>query len=247
MSEPLYAASSPTPAPRVTANAPDAILSRLLDALGSGELRAGAKLPDEAQLAQSYGVPRQSLRNALIVVRDLGLVTTERGRFGGTFVASDIHDRLHSMALERRIDAAQLRSLADWRRAVSGETCLLAARRASVAQLDAIEAAAQRFVDGILDVDVRRAADAQLHLLIAEASGSRHLVEQERAIQEAFGAVFASLPIVRHPVRVACMDHASLVQALVARDGERARAAMIVHVEASYAWCCSLLRVEKLT
>ncbi|WP_414439404.1 FadR/GntR family transcriptional regulator [Burkholderia sp. 22PA0106] len=245
MSEPLHAASSTTASAR--ASATDAILERLLDALSSGELRAGAKLPDEAQLAQSYGVPRHSLRSALIVVRDLGLVTTERGRFGGTFVAPDIRDRLHSMALERRIDAAQLRSLADWRRAVSGETCLLAARRASALQLGAIEAAAQGFVAGMLDVDLRRAADARLHLLIAEASGSRHLVEQEQAIQEAFGAVYASLPIVRHPARVACMDHSALVQALLARDGERARLAMIVHVEASYAWCCSLLRVEKLT
>lgn len=223
---------------------PEVIIERILDALSTGGLKAGDKLPDEAQLARTFGAARLPLRNALIVLRDLGLVDTARGRFGGTFVAVDVHERLRNMAPEASIDAAALRSLTDWRRAITGEACFLAALRASDAQLAEIEAAAQGFVDEFPDIDARRAADARFHVTIAEATGSRHLVEQEEAIQQAFNAVYASLPIVRHAVGSASMDHTPLVRALLARDAARAREEAIAHIESTCAWCCSLLRVK---
>ncbi|WP_186165480.1 FadR/GntR family transcriptional regulator [Burkholderia gladioli] len=232
--------------PASSMNAPEAAVDRILAALSAGELKAGDKLPDEVELAQHFGVARMALRTALGVLRDLGLVNTTRGRFGGTFVSTEIRERLRSMALEPSFSAGELRGLSDWRRAISGEACHLAALRATDAQLAELAALAQDFVDDILDTDARRLADARLHVLIAETTGSRHLIEQERAIQEAFGRIYDSLPIVRHPLNIASMDHAPLLQALRARDGERARAAMLAHVESTYAWCCSLLRVQRL-
>ncbi|WP_420954840.1 FadR/GntR family transcriptional regulator [Burkholderia gladioli] len=139
-------------------------------------MKAGDKLPDEIELAQHFGVARMALRTALGVLRDLGLVNTTRGRFGGTFVLTEIRERLRSMALEPSFSAEELRGLFDWRRAISGEACHLAALRATDAQLAELAALAQGFVDDILDTDARRLADARLHVLIAETTGSRHLV-----------------------------------------------------------------------
>lgn len=243
MSEPLPAVFSK---PFSSISAPEAIVERILEALTLGELRAGDKLPDEAQLATSFGVARMTLRNALVVLRELGLVSTARGRFGGTFVTADVRERLREMALEKKISSEALRSLCDWRRAISGEACFLAALRASDAQLSEIETAAKAFVDGISDVDVRRSADARFHLLIAEIAGSHHLVEQERAIQDEFGVVYTSLPLLRQPVDTLSMDHDPLVKALRSRDADAARTEMVAHIESTYTWCCSLLRVKKM-
>jgi DNA-binding FadR family transcriptional regulator len=243
MSEQLPAAFSK---PFSSLSAPEAIVERILETLTSGELRAGDKLPDEAQLAMSFGVARMTLRNALVVLRELGLVSTARGRFGGTFVTADVRERLREMALEKKVSSEALRSLSDWRRAISGEACFLAARRASDAQLAAIADSAHGFVEGISDVDARRSADARFHVLIAEIAGSHHLVEQERAIQDEFGVVYTSLPSIRQPVGTLSMDHDLLVEALRSRDADRARAEMIAHIESTYTWCCSLLRVKKI-
>jgi len=59
----------------------DDIASRI----ASGELAPGARLRSERDLAEYYGVSYGTVRRAMQVLRDRGLITTIHGR--GTFVA----------------------------------------------------------------------------------------------------------------------------------------------------------------
>jgi DNA-binding GntR family transcriptional regulator len=52
--------------------------------IAAGELGKGAKLPGEAELAQSYGVGLGTVRRAMDVLRSRGLVTTLKAK--GTYV-----------------------------------------------------------------------------------------------------------------------------------------------------------------
>ena len=52
--------------------------------IGSGELAPGARLRSERDLAEHYGVSYGTIRRAMEVLRDRGLITTIHGR--GTFV-----------------------------------------------------------------------------------------------------------------------------------------------------------------
>lgn len=45
----------------------------------TGELRPGDRLPSESGLHQTYGISRETIRRALRVLRDEGLVVTEGG------------------------------------------------------------------------------------------------------------------------------------------------------------------------
>ena len=56
------------------------IADHLRTAIGRGSLREGEQLPSEAQLMEHYGVARMTIRNALRVLQDEGLVTAEHGR-----------------------------------------------------------------------------------------------------------------------------------------------------------------------
>ena len=56
------------------------IADHLRDAIGRSRLREGEQLPSEAQLMEHYGVARMTIRNALRVLQDEGLVTAEHGR-----------------------------------------------------------------------------------------------------------------------------------------------------------------------
>lgn len=56
------------------------IADHLRTAIGRGALREGEQLPSEAQLMGHYGVARMTIRNALRVLQDEGLVTAEHGR-----------------------------------------------------------------------------------------------------------------------------------------------------------------------
>lgn len=52
-----------------------------------GRLKAGQKLDGNAKLAERYGVAPMTVRHALGILRDEGLIVSQQGR--GTFVASD--------------------------------------------------------------------------------------------------------------------------------------------------------------
>jgi DNA-binding GntR family transcriptional regulator len=58
--------------------------------IASGELAPGTRLRAERQLAEHYGVAYGTIRRAMQVLRERGLITTIHGR--GTFVASAGHE-----------------------------------------------------------------------------------------------------------------------------------------------------------
>jgi GntR family transcriptional regulator len=53
-----------------------------------GEFPAGARLPSEAEIAESYGVAKMTVRRALEVLRGRGLIRTLHGR-GSVVIASE--------------------------------------------------------------------------------------------------------------------------------------------------------------
>lgn len=61
----------------------DAVVRRLGDAIELGLLADGEQLPGESDLAAQLGVSTVTLREALMALRQQGLVTTRRGRGGG--------------------------------------------------------------------------------------------------------------------------------------------------------------------
>ncbi|WP_405767087.1 GntR family transcriptional regulator [Actinacidiphila glaucinigra] len=55
--------------------------------IAAGALKAGQRLDANAKLAVRYGVATMTVRHALDVLREEGLIVSQQGR--GTFVASD--------------------------------------------------------------------------------------------------------------------------------------------------------------
>jgi DNA-binding GntR family transcriptional regulator len=59
----------------------------LADRIGQGEFSIGTRLPSEAELAEHYGVAKMTVRRALDVLRERGMVRTLHGR-GSVVVAT---------------------------------------------------------------------------------------------------------------------------------------------------------------
>ena len=71
------------PSPRT----PEDVRRALAEQIGSGRLRPGQRLGAERALAAEFGVSRATLRQALAVLEEGGVVRRVPGRGGGTFVA----------------------------------------------------------------------------------------------------------------------------------------------------------------
>ena len=72
------------------------IVRTISDRIASGVYGPGAKLPSEAQLCVEFAVSPMTVRRALVILADKGVVAAEQGR--GTFVRSfDLSDSVFTL------------------------------------------------------------------------------------------------------------------------------------------------------
>jgi len=226
-------------APLQTSNTSELIVRRIGEAIGSGVLDPGERLPSEIELATMLAVAPMTLRQAIAILREAGLVETRRGKHGGTFVARNVVDALAGRTHNTR--ATEWRDLCDWRRGVSGEAAALAAGRVSADRLVLLkQLAADVEHQAADDFAAFRLADSRFHMAIAELSGSPRLQAAETTVQAELGEVLASIPAPIRARRESTTGHAPIVAAIAAGAGDRARAAMIRHIEATYDWVVGL-------
>ena len=217
------------------------IVRRLGEAIGSGVLRPGERLPSEVELAEMLEVAPMTLRQALAILRDAGYVETRRGGGAGSFVAADV---ARPLGLGGRVPSEQeLVDLIDWRRAISGESAFLAAERGDATALDRLSGAAadaeQAALGGFADY---RLADSGFHIAVAEAAGSPRLVAAETALQAELGEILAALPGTwsTDALRTSTSGHTPILAAVLQGRPEAARTAMLEHVEATRDWIVGL-------
>jgi GntR family transcriptional regulator, transcriptional repressor for pyruvate dehydrogenase complex len=217
-------------------------VARLGRAVGMGLLRPGDRLPPEGRLSADLGISPVTLRSALAILRSAGLVETRRGRGGGTFVSR----RGGAGAL---LEAGplptedELRDLVDFRRVVEGGAAWLAAERATSEQIAYLGALVDEMAE-IRSFDPWSERDALFHLILADASGSRRLVEQVAAVRAEVYRLAKLGSVPRPVVELADREHREVVRAVAGRRPGRARDAMIRHVASTGALWLGLGRVS---
>src|SRR3954451_24945918 len=140
-------------------------VERLATAIKLGFLPPGGQLPPERELARQLEISRTTLRQALTALTQSGLVTTSRGRRGGTFVA----DPLPLPPRPRRVfDEDELRAFLDHRLAVGAGVTIRAAERAVPAALDTLVGLTDEMDESTNEFERYRQADLRFHMGLAE-------------------------------------------------------------------------------
>ena len=197
-------------------------VDRLGTAIKLGLLPPGSQLPAERELCTRLGIARSTLRQALTALTQSGHVFATRGRGGGTFVSDPQPPADPPSALM----LSQWRETCDERLAVELGVAVLAADRASAAELDALDEVASTLEDTLEDFAAYRQADIRLHVGLAEATGSTRLV---RAMTEVQGAMTDLIAYIAHPPEVLASSNAQHRRLLSAvREGDSMRAALAV-------------------
>jgi DNA-binding FadR family transcriptional regulator len=122
----------------------------------------------------------------------------------------------------------------DERCVVEGGAAALAAERATAAQRVEIERLA-REMRALEDYESWSAQDSLFHLLVADASGSQRLVARVADLRADVFRISRHYPVPAEVVRLADREHVRIAQAIAARKPERARRAMVGHVESTRA------------
>lgn len=215
-------------------NAFESTVEHLATAIRLGVFSAGERLPPERELAERLRVGRATLREAIGALRQAGLVTTSRGRSGGTVVVYRGPDAAQPVDAPTRTDAEVLDVLV-FRRVVEPGAAALAASAALTGAQRAFLVDALRAVTQAADDGTRRVADARLHLAVATLAGSPMLVEAVTATQARMSELLAAIPVLRANIVHSDLQHAELVDAVLHGDADRARQVMQEHCDATSA------------
>ncbi|MEU6351491.1 GntR family transcriptional regulator [Streptomyces sp. NPDC047072] len=167
----------------------DTVVRRIGDAIELGLLADGEQLPGESELAGQLGVSTVTLREALMALRQQGLVTTRRGRGGGSFVSQPelpgeerLRTRLGGWSTEG------LRDLGDHWAALSGTAARLAAERTEPEDLVQLRRTAEELTRAA-DAAARSRLYGRFHVELAAAAQSARLTREQVALQTEVGAL----------------------------------------------------------
>ncbi|MER5910129.1 GntR family transcriptional regulator [Streptomyces sp. NPDC001982] len=171
----------------------EAVVRRLGDAIELGLLADGEQLPGESELAGQLGVSTVTLREALMALRQQGLVTTRRGRGGGSFVAlPEVPGEERLRARLRGWSTEELRDLGDHWAALSGAAALLAAQRTEPEDLVQLRRTVEE-LDRAADAAARSRMYGRFHVELAAAAQSARLTREQVALQTEVGALLCLL------------------------------------------------------
>jgi GntR family transcriptional repressor for pyruvate dehydrogenase complex len=209
----------------------DDVVEQLREAIYSGRIRPGQRLPGERRLCAELGVGRPTLREALRSLEAVGIIEVRPGKSGGSYAAtpseSTVGDALAALV---QLRGASLEDLAEFRVDFESENAAWAARRADAGDIAALraiadDAGAAGTSAEVVEIDVR------WHEALARATKNRLRIGIALGIHDAvlrrhrtFGldAQVSSVP----------EDVAAVTAAVAAGNADAARRLMRAHIEA---------------
>lgn len=210
----------------------DQVSAQIQVRIASGELRSGDKLPPERELAESFGVSRGAVREALRNLERTGLVSLQAGSRGGAFIGqgdpSLIGDSFRNLY---QLGSVSLDDLTEARLWLASTVVRIACARATEADLAALTAnvdeaerllAAGRYDDKI-DVHI------EFHNMLARTTGNAVMAMLMGALMEVMRDFAHAAGGERNDLTIRARRR--LLEALHRHDAEAAVSAMTEHLE----------------
>lgn len=211
----------------------DAIAARIQTMILEGVLRPGEKLNAERELAERLGVSRPSLREALAMLEQKGLLVTAKS---GTAVARFLGPLADPLAELLREGDGVAADYFEFRRLVEAHASGLAATRATPPDRAAIRSCLERMrgAHGAEDPTEEASCDVALHVLLYEAAHNVLLLHIMRVLADLLhkGIFYNREQLYRRPgVRDALLaQHLAIGAAVLAGDARAAEQAAAEHI-----------------
>ncbi len=219
----------------------DEAIEKIKAMIVSGQLRAGDRLPKEADLAAELGLSRSSLREAVRALSLMNILDVRQG--DGTYVTS-LEPTLLLEALSFIVDFhrdATVLELLQVRRILEPAATALATERATDAELEELG----KLLDSLgpdPSADELVANDLEFHRRIVACSGNSVL----SSLVETMSAPTTRARVWRGLTQAGAWErtlaeHRAILHAMKLRDAEAARSWSTVHIASVEQWLAEVL------
>ena len=190
--------------------------SLILQAIDMGVYRPGDRLV-ESELAERFGVSRTPIREALQRLETQSLLVRE----GRSLIVASLD---HNQTAELYVVRLELEGLA----------ARLAAQHAADEEIRVLSQMVEADRDRVADPEALALSNRQFHKQIHLASHNRYLVQQLDLVHRSMALMASTSLAVEGRGRAAVKEHAEIVAALAARDGDAADAALRRHISKAF-------------
>lgn len=212
----------------------DNILSQLIEAIKKGTWQPGEKLPGEQELAATFQVSRNSIREVLKALVLSGVLEAHAGQ--GTFLTADAVAKLEGDSLASAIwGDASLWDMKEVRSLLEGHIAYLAARRATPEQLEELRQSLLRVSP---DENITE-SHARFHRILSTMAGNPLLTNLLNSVQNKMDELrrrYSRMP--QGVMDTYDEEHTYIYELVKEKRADEARDAIFRHIEA--AWTDSL-------
>ncbi|KAA9018048.1 FadR/GntR family transcriptional regulator [Niallia endozanthoxylica] len=210
------------------------VAEALHEAIRNGQLKPGDKLNSVEQLAENFQVGRSAIREALSALKAMGLIEMKQGE--GTYVrqfeAENITFPLSTAMLMNKED---VKNLLEVRKIIEVGAASVAASKRSAESLEQMKAALEEMKVSNGNEELGEKSDMEFHLALAGATQnplvSNLLLHVSDLMQETMRETRRLLLFSKWTTTEKLYEeHVEIYQAVVKQDGEKARKAMLTHL-----------------
>ena len=212
------------------------VVDQIQEAIVDGRIKPGQQLPPERELKDQFNVSRGTLREALRVLEQKGLIVIKTGVAGGAIVRGVTTEQINeNLGMLIRYRKVSLENLAEFREGIEGLVAAIAAERASDDDIVSLQAlldeAKQNIEQGQERWDEFIRVDEEIHMEVARITENTLFKTILETIYYNIHTYYESfLPLDDRMVQENFQDLADLVAAIGGRDAVKAKAVARDHV-----------------
>ncbi|MFN3546608.1 MAG: FadR/GntR family transcriptional regulator [Mesorhizobium sp.] len=195
-----------------------------------GDLPVGGALPSETTLAKRFGVSRSTIREAIRVMEQIGLIRRDAGRNKLRITAPQTKEIGAQIKTAFLLQETTFEQLWEVLSAIEPACAASAALRAGEEDLRKIEDNIRRTEQRMDDNEALVELDIEFHNLVAAATGNGALELSRGTVGELFYPAFAQVMARLNAGERLLLAHRKIHEAIVARDDRQARLWMERHI-----------------
>ncbi|NNL77630.1 MAG: FadR family transcriptional regulator [Desulfobacterales bacterium] len=212
------------------------IVDQIQEAILSGSIKSGEKLPSERELKEMFQTSRGTLREALRVLEQKGLIQIKLGVGGGAMIKTANTEQIgESLDILIRSQKVSLSHLCEFREGVEGDVVALAAERATNADIkrlkELLKEAKRHAEKGGSHRDPFLEVDKKIHLALSQISRNPIYISVLKMVHNNIHSYLDSfLHMEKRELMENYQDLYDMVQALEKGDAAKSKSIAQSHV-----------------
>ena len=207
------------------------VADQIFNAISSGKLSSGDKLPAERLLTDKFKVSRPVLREAISALSFMGIIQKKHGK--GNYIAKHLNRALINNSFKYMLISKEkeVEDLLEARKTIECKLISLAALRKNELQLSKMRQTIEE-MGKCKKTDSRRVKlDFNFHLLIAESAQNKVLRNLQMAMRDKVIEIMKVGVYLPEALTISETEHLMMYQAIARSDAENAELIMEKHIE----------------